>query len=71
VISTYASQEKVLKPTDQSKKRTIANPIDTNRSFALYNQKNGRIGNRLNVAGDNTYGSRIVDEETETKDKWV
>jgi len=71
VISTYISQEKVLKPTDQSKKRTITNPMDTNRSFALYNQKNGRIGNRLNVAGDNTYGSRIVDEETEPKDKWV
>jgi hypothetical protein len=42
--STYTSQEKILKPTDQSKKRFIANPIDTNRSFALYNQKNGRIG---------------------------
>ncbi len=31
----------------------------------------GVVKNRLNVAADNTGGSRIVDEETEPKGKWV
>ncbi|CAF0883395.1 unnamed protein product [Adineta ricciae] len=57
----------------KSKKTTGQDATNTNRSYALYNQQNGRIEgivkNQLNVASDDALGSQIVDDNTATKSK--
>ncbi|CAF0936650.1 unnamed protein product [Adineta steineri] len=73
----YIDQSKINKR--KSKQKSITNSIDPHKSFdrhksfALYNQQNGRIEgvvkNRLNVAVDNEDGDKIIDDESAPKSK--
>lgn len=66
--------------TDKKKQKKQAdndalNSKTVNRSFALYNQSNGRIEgvvkNRLNVGLDDAEESEIIDDDIRPKNKWV
>lgn len=89
IDQTKSSKKKQKKKTDDN----LTSTQNGNRAFALYNQKNGRIGkfihlyrhlnnnmiyfvegvvkNRLNVATDDVEESRMLDDETEPRSKWV
>ncbi|UJR38260.1 hypothetical protein I4U23_030933 [Adineta vaga] len=58
---------------NKSKKAADQDLMNNHRSFALYNQQNGRVEgivkHHLNVASDEVDGSRIVDDATKPKSK--